>query len=93
MIVAFFFEFRRQDLSRETGGNLSVKPDSEAKYAASISLPLFNNSSIISAKFIYFVNQIGAIHKILMQLTEMQLIRKYKTREFITFSFSSFFYE
>lgn len=54
MEVEFFFEFRRWDLSRETGGNFSVKPDSEAKYTASISLPLFTNSAIISAKVEFF---------------------------------------
>jgi len=50
MVLAFFLEFLRYNLIRETGENLSVKPASEAKYTASISLPLFTSSSIISGK-------------------------------------------
>lgn len=57
MVVAFFLEFLRYDLSRETGGNLSVNPVSEAKYTASISFPFFTNSSITSAQIRNYLNQ------------------------------------
>jgi hypothetical protein len=55
-VVVIFLEFLRYDLSRDTGENIFVKPDSEAKYTASISFPFFTNSSIISAKQIMIEN-------------------------------------
>lgn len=57
MVLAFFLEFLRYDLIRETAGNLSVKPASEAKYTASNSLPLFTSSSIISVQMRKFLNE------------------------------------
>jgi len=79
MVLAFFLEFLRYNLIRETGENLSVKPASEAKYTASISLPLFTSSSIISGKMKNSFNE-DATKWITESWTSMQV--NYESKQF-----------